>query len=93
MTQQDSLATLITAIGKPDELEQDNRKGIAAIWGSRATGAFTVERGPISTHYEIVLLPVEDSAYEFEKHQFEAPALNEWFSANVAKIKAVLAGE
>lgn len=58
------IQTLQQTIGAPTKTEQDPRKGITAIWGSREQGAFAVFRGPIDSKYEVSLIAAPDSQYE-----------------------------
>lgn len=87
------LRQMTNEIGQPTSLESDPRSGIAAVWGSRDRGAFSISRGPIDTDYEVVLKPSKASGRQAEKHTLTAAQLNEFFTQNLQQIKNTLAGQ
>lgn len=86
------LQSIMGALGQPTSLDQDPRKGVTAIWGSRKTGAFTVFRGPVDTTYEVVLLPADGSSFAFASTTLTASELNDYVQQSIFTIKSVLAG-
>lgn len=87
------MSPFVTLFGQPTSLEQDPRKGIQAIWGSRETGAFAIARGPTDTTYEVNLIPAPDSDISFQSARMNAVGLNRWVEQYRSTILAVLQNE
>jgi len=94
MTDAIQFQPVIEALGQPAKLDQDPRKGLTAIWGTRETGCFTVFRGPIDETYEISLIPVFDSAWPgYIGGTMSGADLSDFVARNLAMIQAILRSE
>ncbi len=87
------LTRLQQAIGAPTQTIQDPRAGITAVGGNRETGAFAVHRDPVSTLYEVNLIPCPDSIHEFVSLYLNEAVLDLWVETNLSLIKRVTNGD